>query len=263
MIRAGDPELDERVAKRGQETARVLELSFRCRVENSQHDSALTCATGELEFRESVLTTAKEAVARGTLPSDAVSYCEARLRADRAASNAARQPPTHPEVRDEVQQLLAKDQAVRQGTNFDLARMQQVDRENEAAVTAILDRYGVPTIAMVGREAASGFVTLVLHQPPALRLRVLPQLSAALDVGQADPKGYATLYDRAQRDAGRAQSYGQNLECSSENPRLHRAPIEDEAHVNLRRAGVGLVRLEMYERIVIESSQALCGAQVK
>ena len=154
--------------------------------------------------------------------------------------------------------MVITDQAVRQKADFDPVKMQQVDREHQAALMSIFDTYGVPTYAMVGPEAASGFVTMVQHQPPEFRRRVLPKLKASVDAGQADPALHAMVYDRAARDAGRKQLYGENLECSLENPTLHRGPIEDEAHVNQRRAKVGLIRLEMYERLVVELSPAVC-----
>ena len=137
--------------------------------------------------------------------------------------------------------------------------MLEIDRDHAAALEAIVDRYGVPTYAMVGSEAVTAFVTMVQHQRPALRRKVLPMLKAAVDAGQADPSDYTKVADRTARDEGRAQQYGENLECSPDRPVLHRAPIDDEAHVNTRRAAMGLIRLEIYERIVIAESPALCG----
>jgi hypothetical protein len=168
--------------------------------------------------------------------------------------------PSHPKLRDQIQRLVRADQAVRRRADFDPAKTQQVDHKHEAVVSNIFERYGMPTYAMVGPEAASNFVTLVQHQPPELRRRVLPRLKTAVDAGQADPTDYANLYDRTERDVGRAQLYGQNLECSREHPSFHRAPIEHEAEVNVRRASIGLLRLEMYERLVIETSPAICGS---
>jgi len=220
----------------------------------------LMCSTAQADLRALVLSKAKETSARGALAADAVSYCEARIRLDAARTAAMARTPSHPELRDQIQRLVTEDQAVRQRADFDSAKMQRVDREHEAVVSSIFERYGMPTYAMVGPEAASNFVTLVQHQPPELRRRVLPRLKAAVDAEQADPKDYANVYDRTERDAGRAQLYGQNLECSRENPTLHRAPIEQEAEVNVRRASIGLLRLEMYERLVIEMSPAMCGS---
>ena len=56
-------------------------------------------------------------------------------------------------------------------------------------------------------------------------------------------------YDRTQRDQGKNQLYGQQLECANEKA-LELAPIDDEKHVNMRRAELGLIRVELYARLV-------------
>ena len=209
-------------------------------------------------MRLNVLSRARQAASRKALASDAVVYCESRIRQETAKARAGQ--PSHPALRDEIQRLFTVDQAVRQKKDFDPAAMAQADREHEAPLRAIFDRYGVPTYAMVGGEAASSFVTMVQHQSPEFRKKVLPKLKANVDRGQADARSYAMVYDRSVHDAGRKQLYGENFECSSENPTLHVSPIEDEAHVNLRRARLGLMRLELHARMVLENSAALCAA---
>ena len=222
----------------------------------------LLCMEGSDRERADVLSKARKAVARHALAADAATFCDARRRFDGIKMRAARRPPTRPDLRDQLQRMVAEDQEFRQPQRFDAAKMQQIDREHAAALEAIVHRYGVPTYAMVGPEAASAFVVMVQHQPPAFRRKVLPRLKAAVDAGQADPSEYTKVSDRAARDEGRAQQYGENLECSPDRPVLHRAPIDDEAHVNARRAAMGLIRLEIYERIVIAGSPALCAPAV-
>jgi hypothetical protein len=89
-------------------------------------------------------------------------------------------------------------------------------------------KFGVPTYRMVGPEAASEFVTMIQHQSPDFRMKVLPKLKTNVEAGQADPGSYATVFDRSQTDAGKKQMYGENLTCDSEHPKLHTVPIEDE-----------------------------------
>jgi hypothetical protein len=67
------------------------------------------------------------------------------------------------------------------------------------------------------------------------------------------------VYDRAQRDQGRNQLYGQQLECGP-GKTLDVAPIDDAPNVNVRRAELGLMRLELYERLVRRRSPDLCGS---
>lgn len=220
----------------------------------------LTCSPSLADFRGKILIEAKMAVLRRALPTDAALYCDARIRLERLKAQADKHPPTDPVLRDEIARLFVSDQAGRQTKDFDLAKMTQADGEHEAALTTMFDKYGVPTYWMVGAAAASQFVTMIQHQSPAFRRKVLPKLKANVDAGQADPGYYAMVYDRSRRDAGKKQRYGENLERSSENPTLHEAPIEDEAHVNLRRARLGLMRVELYARLVTELSPGVCPA---
>ena len=218
----------------------------------------LTCSPGPADFATKVLKTTKAAVARRMLPQDAALYCEARIRLERVKAEANQRRPTHPALRAQIEQLFVSDQAVRQTKDFDLAKMAEADHEHETALTAMFDTYGVPTYAMVGTEAAEQFAIMVQHQSPALRRKVLPKLKTNVDVGQADPGIYAMMFDRSRRDVGRMQRYGENLECNDQNPTLHESPIEDETHVNLRRARLGLMRIELYARLVRELSPTLC-----
>ena len=133
-----------------------------------------------------------------------------------------------------------------------------MDRENERPLKAIFESHGVPTYEMVGPEAASMFVVMVQHQSAEFRRQVLRRLKANVDAGQADASDYSLVYDRAAREAGREQRYGQNLECDAQDPLLHEGPIEDEAHVDTRRARIGLLRLALYVRMVREISPDMC-----
>ena len=100
---------------------------------------------------------------------------------------------------------------------------------------------------------------MVQHQPAAFRLAVLPKLKANVDAGQAEPGSYATVYDRSQRDQGKNQLYGQQLECAT-GKALEVAPMDDAATVNVRRAELGLMRLELYAWIVRLNSPDVCGS---
>ena len=88
---------------------------------------------------------------------------------------------------------------------------------------------------------------------------MLPKLKTNVDAGQADPGMYAMVYDRTQRDQGKKQLYGEQLECSA-GKTLDLAPLQDPTHVNVRRAALGLMRLEIYVKLVRFHSPDLCGA---
>jgi hypothetical protein len=135
--------------------------------------------------------------------------------------------------------------------------MNATDHQHSKALIAILDRYGVPTYSMVGPEAAGEFVIMIQHQSAAFRQRVLPKLKVDVKNGEVDPESYAMVYDRSHRDLGRNQLYGEQLECNA-GQQMHEAPIEDEAHVDERRAELGLIRVELYAQIVKELTPQLC-----
>ena len=80
-----------------------------------------------------------------------------------------------------------------------------------------------------------------------------------MDEGQGDASTYVMVYDRTQRDRGKKQIYGEQLECLADKS-LREAPIDDEATVNMRRAQLGLLRIELYAELVRIHSPDICGS---
>ena len=210
-----------------------------------------------MEFRAQVLSKMRDAAVRGEIPSDAATFYEARLRLDKSMEETKTRPPRNPALRDEIERMYMVDQAVRQQKGFDPQKMAETDRQNSAPLQAILNKYGVPTFSMVGPQAAGEFITMMQHQSAGFRQQVLPKLKGNVAAGQADPQSYALVYDRSQSDLGKKQLYGENLVCKA-GERLHEAPIEDESHVNERRAELGLIRMELYARLVEENMPQFC-----
>jgi hypothetical protein len=211
------------------------------------------------DFRLQFLARVREAAARGDLPEDALAFAEARRRQTESEERYKAGTPSHPELRDQISRLLERDQVVRERAGFDLEKMEEADRRTAGPLQAIFDRYGVPTYDMVGVQAAKDFVVMVQHQSPGFRLAVLPKLKANVDAGQGEPGTYAMVYDRTQRDHGRKQLYGQQLECAN-GKALEPAPIDDAKNVNIRRAELGLIRIQLYTRVVRSHSPDVCGA---
>jgi len=207
--------------------------------------------------RAKILPKVQAAASRGDVPADAATFFAARLRFEHIKELAAAHPPSNPKLRDEIDRMYAEDQAVRQKEGFDAAKMQETDRKNSPALEAILEKFGVPTFSMVGPEAAGEFVLMIQHQPAEFRARVLPQLKANVDKGEADPDSFAKVYDRSQYDLGKPQLYGEQLVCNA-GEKLHEAPIEDAAHVNDRRAQLGLIRAEIWTRLAAELMPQFC-----
>jgi hypothetical protein len=211
------------------------------------------------EFRTEFMVKLRAAAARHELPADAVTFAEARFRQGQTDDRFRTRVPSDPALRDDILRLLKADQAVRQKEGFDTKKMEKTDRETAMPLKVMFERYGVPTYDMVGVDAAKGFLLMVQHQAPELRQAVLPMLKSNVDAGQGDAGIYAMVYDRTQRDGGKKQLYGEQLECLPGRP-LSEAPIEDEATVNMRRAQLGLLRIELYARLVRLHSPDMCGS---
>ena len=210
------------------------------------------------EFRQPFFAKVQEAAARHELPEDALVFAAARRRQKDVEDRYRAHTPSHPELRDQISGLIKDDQAVRPTQGFDFKKMLEADRRTAGPLKGIFDRYGVPTYDMVGVRAAKDFVVMVQHQSPEFRSSVLPKLKANVDAGQADPGTYATVFDRTQRDQGKNQRYGEHFDCA--NGTLEMAPLDDAKRVNLRRAELGLVRIELYTRLVRLHSPDVCGA---
>jgi hypothetical protein len=209
------------------------------------------------ELQAEVLPKIKAAVAQHELPPDAGVFYEARVRSEKAKGAAGKRAPENPALRDQIERMVKVDQEVRQQKGFDAAKMNVTDAANAPLLQDILSKYGVPGYAMVGPQATSDFVLMIQHQSPQFREQVLPKLKALVSAGEADPGSYAMVYDLSQRDAGKKQLYGERLECKA-GETMHEAPIEDEPHVNQRRAELGLMRVELYASLVAELMPQFC-----
>lgn len=228
---------------------------------DTSYDFVLLASLGQpLSFEADVLPAVRAAARKNEIPSDAAIFYLARFRLERMKESADKHAPLNPSLRDQIESLYKIDQAVRQPAGFDKQKMIQTDRKLAPVLKNIFEKYGLPTFAMVGTRAAGEFVIMVQHQSPEFRAQVLPKLKAAIDEGQADPQSFALVYDRSQRDQGKKQLYGTQLECKA-GQNLREAPIEDEAHVNERRAKLGLMRVQLYARLTAESMPQFCAAE--
>ena len=192
------------------------------------------------------------------VPADAITFLRARLRLEGIKNESRTKPPSELPLRDENNRLYQSDQAVRQQEGFDPEKLAETDRRHAEGLRRILQEHGLPTYSMVGPEAAGHFVVMIQHQSPQMRDLVLPALRAGVEKGQADPESYALVYDLTQIDKGKKQYFGERLICQSGE--LREAPIEDEEHVNQRRAELGLMRIELYSYLVSRIMPQMCSA---
>ncbi len=176
---------------------------------------------------------------------------------------------THPELRDQLNDLFRRDQRARKAM---LAAMreaepapagqryaaeaipfaraaQAIDTESTEFLKSMIVAHGWPTFDMVGEDGANSAWLLAQHADahPALQKKVLELMRPLVVAGQAKPSNLAYLTDRVLVADKKQQIYGTQF-GSAPDGALRPYPIEDAAKVNLRRARVGIEPIEMYAR---------------
>lgn len=112
-----------------------------------------------------------------------------------------------------------------------------VDGLHNYRIRKIIDDYGYPTKALVGKRAMRAFWLLVQHQDYDTALQ--EQCLLHCDFGS---KEKSLLIDRVLIRKRKRQIYGTQFHRSSRG--LTPYPIQNRAHVNQRRLRVGLNKLE-------------------
>jgi len=152
-------------------------------------------------------------------------------------------------------QLLAmrdRDQQARYAVNGkdDTPEIRKIDTENLAQLDAIVAAHGFPTKAMAGMKGVGSAWTIVQHNDLSAHIRYQPMLEKAMQAGDLEAALYATFYDRLMTAQNKPQLYG--TQFHEVNGELVPFPIEDEAHVEERRAKMGLQPLAEYTKLMRE-----------
>ncbi len=153
---------------------------------------------------------------------------------------------------DQIQRRVDRDQAARAGvmagqpTPEAIGAVQAVDQENLVYVKELIDRQGWLGESMLGAKGASNLWLLVQHmdRDPQFQERCLALMEKAVTAHEASAKDFAYLTDRVLRAQKKPQRYGTQL--SNENGKWVVQPCEDPAHLDERRAGVGLMPMAEY-----------------
>lgn len=126
----------------------------------------------------------------------------------------------------------------------------RIDHDNTEWMKTVLARHGWPGKSLVGKDGASAAWLFVQHadmdkpfQKDAIRL-----LEAAVAKGEAEGKDLAYLTDRVLVGEDKPQRYG--TQYHEVDGKLVPQPIEDAERVDERRAGVGLMTMAEYDRIM-------------
>ena len=134
------------------------------------------------------------------------------------------------------------------GTQQDsvIAHMTLQDSLDLVRVTAIIDSAGWLGEKEIGHKANQALFLVIQHADakPEIQAKYLPLMRDALKDGDARAYEEAMLEDRVAVNHGRPQIYGSQIGWKDGKGFVQ--PMEDEEHVNERRAAVGLEPLEKY-----------------
>jgi|SRR5665213_542894 len=125
--------------------------------------------------------------------------------------------------------------------------IRQHDLENQRALKSMLPSSGWFSETDYGKSVADAAFYIVQHasNDTSLQHDVLARMSVLMQKHEANGPDYALLYDRLALQDGKLQRYGTQMDCKSHKWVL--APLEDPAHADGRRQGVGIrTSLEKY-----------------
>lgn len=127
-------------------------------------------------------------------------------------------------------------------------QMQRADARNLPRVTAMIDKYGWPGNSLVGRSGSLAAFLVIQHSTLATMQKYLPQMRQAAAKGEMAKQNLALVEDRVLTFQDKPQLYGSQLHTNQATGKTEFFPIADEAHVDERRASVGLEPLADYAK---------------
>jgi hypothetical protein len=171
-------------------------------------------------------------------------------------------PPTDAALAAELVQMEEADQRVRDlalaapSDRVLMEQMKQVDARNEARLKEIVAAIGWPTVKRVGKQGAHAAWLLTQHGSAALLKASLPDMKAAAEAGDLDWSSVALSIDRSLMDEGKKQIYGSQFQQDASGA-MQMYPVEDEAHLDERRAQVGLGPIAEYRALILKMYAAM------
>jgi hypothetical protein len=162
--------------------------------------------------------------------------------------------PIDEELRAELLARREEDQRIRKAamasggtlTREQQAEWQRIDEANTRWLNDLVDAHGWPGKSLVGADGADAAWLFAQHadRQPQLQRKFLDLLRAAVAAGEASATNLAYMEDRVRVAEGHPQLYG--TQFTGVVVRYEPFPIEDEEHVDERRASVGLGPLADY-----------------
>jgi hypothetical protein len=128
-------------------------------------------------------------------------------------------------------------------------QMKLHDAQNEARVKAIIAQYGWPGKSLVGRDGSSTAFLVLQHSNLATIQEYLPLIRQAAAKGELGKGELALMEDRVLVFQQQPQVYGSQVRSNASTGKMEFFPIADEAHVDERRATMGLGTLAEYGKM--------------
>ncbi|MFD2512897.1 DUF6624 domain-containing protein [Pontibacter locisalis] len=125
-------------------------------------------------------------------------------------------------------------------------KMEQIDKENQEKVVAIIEQHGWPGKSMVGMQASTAAFLVIQHAPQEIMEKYLPLMRMAAAKGEASNNHLAMMEDRVRMNKGLPQLYGSQVQMNPETKQWELYKVEDESNLDKRRAEVGLGPIKEY-----------------
>jgi hypothetical protein len=148
-------------------------------------------------------------------------------------------------IKVQLEHIRERDQKTRTGLDS-VDHVQQIDSSNLLQLEKIVAQYGWPGISFVGARGNNTAFLVIQHAELTTQLAYFPMIQQSVNDGESNPADLAMLEDRICMRQGKPQKYGSQVVSDPATGGWKFWEIADEAHVNERRAAVGLMPIETY-----------------
>ena len=126
--------------------------------------------------------------------------------------------------------------------------MRQQDMHNESRLQQIIEQYGWPGAALVGRSGSNAAFLVIQHADLVAIQKYLPLIRKETAKGGLPKQSLALMEDRVLIYQNKPQIYGSQVRTDAASGKSVLYPIADEARVDERRTQMGLEPLADYAK---------------
>ncbi|MBX0291711.1 hypothetical protein K3G63_14770 [Hymenobacter sp. HSC-4F20] len=127
-------------------------------------------------------------------------------------------------------------------------QIEETDARNLHKITTLLDQHGWPKKSEVGTTGTTTVFLVIQHSNLPTMEKYFPMAKQAMERGDLAKPSFALLQDRLLMWQGKPQIYGSQLQGDPITNKMAFYKIEDEAHVDERRAAIGMEPLASYAK---------------